>query len=103
MRLLRLARPLGAALALAVAGGRRGHGMRIALLAVSGFLLARASQHPDIIAICAAAVVWSGRCPSAAACSATLSGWPPTTSPSGCSPTSASRPTDGWNGWPRPG
>src|SRR6185437_8678182 len=49
LRLLRLAlgsRPLRGRLLLAVAAGAAATGCGVALLAVSGFLLARASQHP---------------------------------------------------------
>jgi ATP-binding cassette, subfamily C, bacterial CydC len=56
LRLLALARPLRGQLALAVAAGAAATGCGVALLAVSGFLLARASQHPNIIAISAAVV-----------------------------------------------
>jgi ATP-binding cassette, subfamily C, bacterial CydC len=56
LRLLRLARPLRAQLLLAVAAGAAATGCGVALLAVSGFLLARASQHPNIVAITAAVV-----------------------------------------------
>jgi ATP-binding cassette, subfamily C, bacterial CydC len=56
LRLLALARPLRAQLLLAVAAGATATGCGVALLAVSGFLLARASQHPNIIAISAAVV-----------------------------------------------
>ena len=56
LRLLRLARPLRGRLLLAVAAGAAATGCGIALLATSGFMLARASQHPDIIAISAAVV-----------------------------------------------
>jgi ATP-binding cassette, subfamily C, bacterial CydC len=59
LRLLRLAlgsRPLRGRLLLAVAAGAAGTGCGVALLAVSGFLLARASQHPSILAISAAVV-----------------------------------------------
>jgi len=56
LRLLALARPLRGQLLLAVAAGATATGCGIALLAVSGFLLARASQHPNIIAISAAVV-----------------------------------------------
>ena len=56
LRLLRQARPLRAQLLLAVAAGAAGTGCAVALLAVSGFLLARASQHPNIVAITAAVV-----------------------------------------------
>jgi ATP-binding cassette, subfamily C, bacterial CydC len=56
LRLLALARPLRSQLLLAVAAGAAATGCGVALLAVSGFLLARASQHPNIIAISAAVV-----------------------------------------------
>ncbi len=56
LRLLRLARPLRGRLLLAVAAGAAATGCGIALLAVSGFMLARASEHPSIIAISAAVV-----------------------------------------------
>src|ERR1700758_4963278 len=54
LRLLRLpwgSRPLRGRLLLAVAAGAVATGCGVALLAVSGFLLARASQHPGILAI----------------------------------------------------
>src|SRR5216683_80007 len=51
LRLLRLARPLRGQLLLSVAAGAAAIGCGVALLAVSGFLLARASEHPNIIAI----------------------------------------------------
>jgi ATP-binding cassette, subfamily C, bacterial CydC len=59
LRLLRLAlgsRPLRGRLLLAVAAGAAATGCGVALLALSGFLLARASQHPGIVAISAAVV-----------------------------------------------
>jgi ATP-binding cassette, subfamily C, bacterial CydC len=56
LRLLRLARPLRGRLLIAVAAGATATGCGIALLATSGFMLARASQHPNIIAISAAVV-----------------------------------------------
>ncbi len=56
LRLLRLAGPLRGRLILAVAAGAAATGCGIALLAVSGFLLARASQHPNIVAITGAVV-----------------------------------------------
>jgi ATP-binding cassette, subfamily C, bacterial CydC len=56
LRLLALARPLRGQLLLAVATGAAATGCGVALLAVSGFLLARASQHPSIVAISAAVV-----------------------------------------------
>src|SRR5689334_6270850 len=56
LRLLAMARPLRGRLLLAVAAGAAATGCGVALLAVSGFLLARASQHPSIIAISAVVV-----------------------------------------------
>src|ERR1022692_5269415 len=56
LRLLRLARPLRSRLLIAVAAGALATGCGVALLAVSGFLLARASQHPDIAALSVAVV-----------------------------------------------
>ena len=56
LRLLAMARPLRGRLLLAVAAGAAATGCGVALLAVSGFLLARASQHPAIIAISIAVV-----------------------------------------------
>jgi thiol reductant ABC exporter CydC subunit len=56
LRLLATARPLRGRLALAVAAGAAATGCGTGLLAVSGFLLARASQHPSIIAISVAVV-----------------------------------------------
>ncbi len=55
-RLVRLAQPLRGRLALAVAAGAAATGCAVALLATSGFLLARASQHPSIVAITGAVV-----------------------------------------------
>jgi ATP-binding cassette subfamily C protein CydC len=55
-RLLVLARPLRGRLVLAVLAGAAATGCGVALLAVSGFLLARASQHPNIVAISVAVV-----------------------------------------------
>jgi ABC-type transport system involved in cytochrome bd biosynthesis fused ATPase/permease subunit len=57
LRLLRLARPMRGQLVLAVLAGAAGCGCGVALLAVSGFLLARASQHPNVVAISAAVVM----------------------------------------------
>ena len=57
LRLLRLARPMRGQLVLAVLAGAAGCGCGVALLAVSGFLLARASQHPNIVAISVAVVM----------------------------------------------
>jgi ATP-binding cassette, subfamily C, bacterial CydC len=56
LRLLRLGGPLRGRLLLAVLAGAAATACGVALLAVSGFLLARASQHPNIIAIAAAVV-----------------------------------------------
>jgi|HubBroStandDraft_2_1064218.scaffolds.fasta_scaffold22779_2 ATP-binding cassette subfamily C protein CydC len=56
VRVLRLAHPLRNQLALAVAAGAAATGCAVALLATSGFLLARASQHPSIVAITGAVV-----------------------------------------------
>jgi ATP-binding cassette, subfamily C, bacterial CydC len=57
LRLLRLAQPMRSQLLLAVLAGAAGCGCAVALLAVSGFLLARASQHPNIVAISVAVVM----------------------------------------------
>jgi ABC-type transport system involved in cytochrome bd biosynthesis fused ATPase/permease subunit len=51
VRLLTLARPMRARLGLAVLAGALATGCSVALLAVSGFLLARASFHPNIVEI----------------------------------------------------
>ncbi len=56
LRLLWLARPLRGRLLLAVVAGAAATACGVALLAVSGFLLARASLHPNIVAITAAVV-----------------------------------------------
>jgi ATP-binding cassette, subfamily C, bacterial CydC len=56
LRLLAMARPLRGRLLLAVAAGAAATGCGVGLLAVSGFLLARASQHPSIVAISVAVV-----------------------------------------------
>jgi thiol reductant ABC exporter CydC subunit len=56
LRLLALARPLRGRLLGAAAAGAAATGCGVALLAVSGFLLARASQHPGILAISVAVV-----------------------------------------------
>jgi ATP-binding cassette, subfamily C, bacterial CydC len=60
LRLLRLARPVRGELVLAVLAGAAAIGCGVALLAVSGFLLARASQHPSIVAISVAVVAVRG-------------------------------------------
>jgi len=51
LRLLRMARPMRSQLLLAVLVGAAGCGCGVALLAASGFLLARASQHLHTVAI----------------------------------------------------
>ena len=56
LRLLWLARPLRVRLALSVLAGAAATGCGVALLATSGFLLARASEHPSILAISVAVV-----------------------------------------------
>jgi len=56
LRVLRLARPLRGRLLLSVLAGAAATGCGVALLATSGFLLARASEHPSILAISAAVV-----------------------------------------------
>ncbi len=56
LRLFWLARPLRGRLALSVLAGAAATGCGVALLATSGFLLARASQHPGILAISVAVV-----------------------------------------------
>jgi len=59
-RVLWLARPLRGRLLLAVLAGAAATGCGVALLAVSGFLLARASLHPSIVAISVAVVAVRG-------------------------------------------
>ena len=56
LRLLAMARPLRGRLLGAAAAGAAATGFGVALLAVSGFLLAKASQHPSILAISVAVV-----------------------------------------------
>ena len=56
LRLLRLAHLVRGRLLLAAAAGAAATGCAVALLATSGFLLARASQHPNIIFISGAVV-----------------------------------------------
>ena len=56
LRLLRLARPLRVTLLVSVLAGAAATGCGVALLAVSGFLLARASEHPSIVALSLAVV-----------------------------------------------
>ena len=56
LRLLRLARPLRGQLVLSVLAGAAATGFGVALLATSGFMLARASEHPGILAISVAVV-----------------------------------------------
>src|SRR5499425_283964 len=60
LRVLWLAWPLRGRLVVAVLAGAAATGCGIALLATSGFLLARASQHPNIVAISAAVVAVRG-------------------------------------------
>jgi ATP-binding cassette subfamily C protein CydC len=60
LRVLGLARPLRGRLVVAVLAGAAATGCGVALLATSGFLLARASQHPNIIAISVAVVAVRG-------------------------------------------
>jgi thiol reductant ABC exporter CydC subunit len=59
-RVLWLARPLRGRLLVAVLAGAAATGCGVALLAVSGFLLARASLHPSIVAISVAVVAVRG-------------------------------------------
>src|SRR5262245_63745264 len=58
--MIRLAGPLRGRLVLAVLAGAAATGCGVALLAVSGFLLARASLHPSILAISVAVVAVRG-------------------------------------------
>jgi len=60
LRLLRLAGPLRGRLLLAACAGALATGCGVALLAVSAFLLARASEHPDITALSIAVVAVRG-------------------------------------------
>jgi len=60
LRMLRLARPLRGRLLLAACADALATGCGVALLATSGFLLARASQHPDISALSVAVVAVRG-------------------------------------------
>jgi ATP-binding cassette, subfamily C, bacterial CydC len=60
LRVLRLARPLRGGLLLSVLAGAAATGCGVALLAVSGFLLARAAEHPGIVAISVAVVAVRG-------------------------------------------
>ncbi len=60
IRLLRLARPLRGRLMLAAAAGATATACAVALLATSGFMLARAAQHPSIVAISGAVVAVRG-------------------------------------------
>ena len=60
VRVLWLAQPLRRRLILAVLASALATGCGIALLATSGFLLARASQHPNILAISIAVVAVRG-------------------------------------------
>jgi ATP-binding cassette, subfamily C, bacterial CydC len=56
LRLIGLARPMRGRLVLSVLAGAAATGCGVALLATSGFLLARASEHPSILAISVAVV-----------------------------------------------
>ena len=56
LRLIWLARPLRGQLVLSVLAGAAATGCGVALLGTSGFLLARASEHPSILAISVAVV-----------------------------------------------
>jgi ATP-binding cassette, subfamily C, bacterial CydC len=60
LRVLAASRPRAGRLAGAVLAGALATGCGVALLAVSGFLLARASQHPNIVAISVAVVAVRG-------------------------------------------
>ena len=60
VRVLSLAQPLRGRLILAVLASAAATGCGIALLGTSGFLLARASQHPNILAIAVAVVAVRG-------------------------------------------
>jgi ATP-binding cassette, subfamily C, bacterial CydC len=60
LRLLWLARPMRLQLLIAVLGGAAAIGCGVALLATSGFMLARASEHPSIVAISVAVVAVRG-------------------------------------------
>jgi ATP-binding cassette, subfamily C, bacterial CydC len=60
LRLLWLARPMRGQLLVSVLAGAAATGCGVALLAVSGFLLARASEHPAILAISVAVVAVRG-------------------------------------------
>ncbi len=55
-RMLALARPLRATLVIAVVSGVLAVGCGVALLGVSGFLIARASEHPNEVALAVAVV-----------------------------------------------
>jgi ATP-binding cassette, subfamily C, bacterial CydC len=59
-RVLRMAGPLRGRLVLAVLAGAAATGCGVALLATSGFLLARASLHPSIVAVSVAVVAVRG-------------------------------------------
>lgn len=60
LRMLRLSRPLRRKILVAALAGALTTGCGVALLAVSGFLLARASQHPSIAALSVAVVAVRG-------------------------------------------
>ncbi len=55
-----MARPLRSQLIVAVLAGAASTGCAVALLATSGFLLARAAEHPNIVAISVAVVAVRG-------------------------------------------
>ncbi len=56
LRLVRLAHPLRRQLALGVLAGTLATGCGVALLAVSGWLIARAAEHPSVVALTVAVV-----------------------------------------------
>ncbi len=60
VRIFRLARPLRGRLVLAAGAGALATGCGVGLLAVSGFLLSRASEHPDIAVLSVAVVAVRG-------------------------------------------
>ena len=60
LRLLWLARPMRGQLLVSVLAGAAATGCGVALLAVSGFLLARASEHPSIVVLSVAIVAVRG-------------------------------------------
>jgi ABC-type transport system involved in cytochrome bd biosynthesis fused ATPase/permease subunit len=102
LRLLGLARPWRGRLLLAVVAGAAATGCGVALLAVSGFLLARASQHPNIVAI-TAAVVAVRALSVGRGVSRYLERLAAHDAAFRVLPTSGSASTGGWNDWPRRG